>query len=422
VEQLPPRKPSHWKLWVVLSVLLVTGIWVAYQLLLKPAQVAAPAVVVLPTARASVGSIEKVVRLSGVTSSINYANIRALEPSGPDRSSLILLELAESGARVNKGDVLARIDGESAKAHIEDVHSTVVASLADVKKRRAEQQIDWENLIQDVQLAKAELDKWKLEAGASEIRTAIDRDIIKLAVEEAEAAYKEKQGELALQKTAHAAEIRILELTSERHKRHRDLHARDLEEYSVRAPMKGMAVRQAIFRGGEMSLVQTGDQLHPGRLFMKVMDTREMQVEAEINQAESEMFRIGQVARIGLDAFEGASYVGRIHSIGARAKATGFQNDYIRKIPVRIRIENVDERLLPDLSAYADIVVNSADNAVLISRGAIFRDNGQDVVFVKDGNRFEKRAVKTGLSNHLQVAILSGLEAGEEVALRRPTS
>ncbi|MCW5982809.1 MAG: efflux RND transporter periplasmic adaptor subunit [Bryobacteraceae bacterium] len=404
-----------------MTLVLIAGI-AAYQLWVKPAQVAQPVAAIVPVERAVAGAIEHVIRVSGVTSSINFANIRALEPSGPDRSSLVLLDLAESGVRVKRGDVVARIDGESAKAHVEDVHSTVVASLADVKKRRAEQQIDWETLRQEIHLAKADLDRWQLEAGASEIRTVIDREIIKLAVEEASAAYEAKRSELDLKKTAHDAEVRILELTSERHKRHRDLHASDLEKYAVRAPMEGMVVRQAIWRGGEMSLVQTGDQLFPGRLFLKVMDTREMQVEAEINQAESEMFRIGQVARIGLDAFEGATYEGRIYSIGALAKTSGSQNDYIRKIPIRIHINNVDERLLPDLSAFADVVVKKADDAVLISRAALFDDGGEPFVYVKNRGTFEKRPVKTGLKNHLQVAIVSGIEAGEEVALRRPGS
>jgi multidrug resistance efflux pump len=394
----------------------------AYRMWTKPASTPSVPVAAISTERAAAGPLEQVVRISGVTSSVNFANIRALEPSGPDRSSLVLLELAESGAVVRTGDVIARIDGEAAKAHVDDVHSTVVAALSDVKKRYAEQSIDWETLRQEVDLAKAELDRWRLEAGASEIRTVIDREIIKLAVEEAEAAYKEELAELDLKKAAHAAEIRILELTNERHKRHRDNHADDLTKYAVRSPMDGMVVRQAIFRGGEMSIVQVGDQLYPGRLFLKVMDTSKMQVEANINQTESEMFRIGQVARIGLDAFEGASYTGKVVSIGALAKVAGFQNDYIRSIPVRILIDKVDERLLPDLSAYVDVVVNKVDNAVQISRSAVFEEGPQLFVYVKNGEKYEKRAVETGLKNHMQVAIKSGLQAGEEVALRRPTS
>jgi HlyD family secretion protein len=414
-----PPKPKRWKI----GILLLAGAIAAslvYQFWLKPAQTARPLPIVVPTATATTGPIEHVVRLSGTTSSINFYNIRAPEQRGPERNALILLELMESGARVRKGDVVARIDGQGLKDHIEDVHSTVLASLADIKKRQAEQQIDWENLQQDIKLAKADLDSWALEAGATEIRTVIDREIIQLAVEEAEAAYKQKLSDLQAKKVAHSAEVRILEITSERHKRHRDRHAYDLERYAIQAPMDGMVVRQAIWRGGEMNLVQQGDQLFPGRLFLKVMDTSKMQIEAEINQAESHLFRIGQKARIGLDAFPGAAYEGRISSIGALAKVTGFQADYVRKIPIRIEIDSADHRLIPDLSAYADVTIDQSSDAVRVPRAAVFEEAGTSFVYVRKGQRFEKRPVELGARNYTEVAVASGVSAGEEVALRRP--
>jgi multidrug resistance efflux pump len=416
-----PPKPKRWKLGLVLLAAAAAA-GLAYQLWLKPAQTAKLLPVSIPTAKATAGPLERVIRVAGTTSSINFVNIRAPEQRGPERSSLILLELKESGARVRKGDVVARIDGQALKDHIDDVHSTVLAALADIKKRQAEQAIEWENLQQDVRLAKADLDGWTLEAGAAEIRTVIDREIIRLAVEEAEAAYRQKLDDLKAKKVAHAAEVRILELTAERHKRHRDRHAYDLERYTVLAPMDGMAVRQAIWRGGEMSMVQQGDQLFPGRLFMKIMDTSRMQVEAEINQAESHLIRIGQRARIGLDAFPEASYEGRVTSIGALARVTGFQGNYVRKIPVRIEIERPDERLIPDLSAYADIIIDRADQGVRVPRAAVFEEAGASYVFVKRGEKFEKRPVELGFRNHVEVAVLQGVNAGEEVALRRPVA
>lgn len=416
-----PPKPKRWKLGLVLLAAAAAA-GLAYQLWLKPAQTAKLLPVAIPTAKATAGPLERVIRVAGTTSSINFVNIRAPEQRGPERSSLILLELKESGARVRKGDVVARIDGQALKDHIDDVHSTVLSALADIKKRQAEQAIEWENLQQDVRLAKADLDGWTLEAGAAEIRTVIDREIIRLAVEEAEAAYKQKLDDLKAKKVAHAAEVRILELTAERHKRHRDRHAYDLERYTVLAPMDGMAVRQAIWRGGEMSLVQQGDQLFPGRLFMKIMDTSRMQVEAEINQAESHLIRIGQRARIGLDAFPEASYEGRVTSIGALARVTGFQGNYVRKIPVRIEIDRPDERLIPDLSAYADIIIDKAESGVRIPRAAVFEEAGASYVFLKRGEKFEKRPVELGFRNHVEVAVLQGVNAGDEVALRRPVA
>jgi hypothetical protein len=157
-------------------------------------------------------------------------------------------------------------------------------------------------------------------------------------------------------------------------------------------------------------------------LFLKVMDTSQMQIEGEINQAESENFRIGQTATVGLDAFPGRTYKGRIASIGALAKAGGFQSGFVRKIPVRILIENSDDRVIPDLSAHADVVVTRTENATQIPRAAVFSEAGKPIVYVKKGEKYERRSVELGLRSNIDIAVLSGLSAGETVALQKPPS
>src|SRR5690606_35176851 len=100
--------------------------------------------------------------------------------------------------------------------------STVMQAEADIKKRLAEQSVEMENLRQNVRVAKAELDKYRADARATEVRTVVDQELIKLAVEEAEAAHKELVEELRLKQVSQNAEMRILNLTRERHARHRD--------------------------------------------------------------------------------------------------------------------------------------------------------------------------------------------------------
>src|SRR5688500_6799257 len=107
--------------------------------------------------------------------------------------------------------------------------------------------------------------------------------------------------------------------TLERHTRHRYRHARDIQVFTIRAPIDGLVVMQQTFRGGEMASIQQGDRVGPGQPFMKIVNTKEMQVEAQLNQAASSDLRIGQRATIKLDAFPGLEFNGKVHSIGALA-------------------------------------------------------------------------------------------------------
>jgi hypothetical protein len=84
---------------------------------------------------------------------------------------------------------------------------------------------------------------------------------------------------------------------------------------------------------------------------MKIVDTNNMQLEAMVNQVESEELRIGQQAEVNFDAFPDLKMKGRVYSISALAVSGWRQNYYIRAIPVNIAIQSSDPRLIPDVAS-----------------------------------------------------------------------
>jgi len=381
-------------------------------------QTAAPALIVARTATATAGNLDRVMRVSGQTTATNFVNITAPMMKGPDATrEMVLMQVAAPGSWVKKGALVAQIDATTIADHVEDLGDTIDTARADITTRAAEQTIEMENLVQSVRVAKSEADKARLEYNGSETQTEIQRQLLKLTLDEAEARYKQLQADVAQKKLSHTAELRILELTLLRHTRHRNRHKKDLQTFSVYAAMDGLAVMQQIWRGSEMGQVQQGDRIFPGQPFMKIVNPKFMQVEGSINQAESSDFRIGQPARIHLDAFNGLTFEGKVHSIGALANG-GFRNSYfVRNVPIRIDIAGNDPRLIPDLSASADVVVQSAADQVLVPINAVKSEKGRSVVYVKSAETFEPREVTTGLRNDTQIAVASGLRAGEVVRI-----
>ncbi|MEO7145134.1 MAG: efflux RND transporter periplasmic adaptor subunit, partial [Bryobacteraceae bacterium] len=223
------------------------------------------------------------------------------------------------------------------------------------------------------------------------------------------------QQELADRKAYYASEIRILQLTVQRHMRHMQRHQHDLEKFTVFAPMAGLAVMQQIFRGGEMGQIQEGDQIYPGQPFMKIVDPHSMQVDATANQTETGSLRLGQSARIGLDAFPGLTFPGKVKAIGALAVGGWRANAYIRNVPLRCTIEGSDARVIPDLSAYADVVLQRAANVIQVPLAAVHSANGKQFVMVKNAQGFEQREVTLGIHNEIDTAVKDGLQVGEEV-------
>ncbi len=150
---------------------------------------------------------------------------------------------------------------------------------------------------------------------------------------------------------------------------------------------------------------------------MKIVDTSQMQVQANANQAESSQLRVGQTATITLDAFPGLRLPGKVHSIAGMGMGGRRQSYYVRSIPVKVTINGTDPRLIPDLSAAADVVVERKENAVLLPLSALQSRNGKDVVFVRREQGFEPREVILGQQNATHVDVVSGVSPGDEIAL-----
>ena len=94
---------------------------------------------------------------------------------------------------------------------------------------------------------------------------------------------------------------------------------------------------------------------------------------------------------------------------------------YLKTVPVEIAIDAQDERVLPDLSASADIQLQKIPAEVIIPRSAVKGDSAErHVVYVRGPQGFEPRQVELGDYNDTHVIVTAGLEAGEEVLLSEP--
>jgi multidrug efflux pump subunit AcrA (membrane-fusion protein) len=155
-------------------------------------------------------------------------------------------------------------------------------------------------------------------------------------------------------------------------------------------------------------------------VFLKVMDLSDMKVQASVNQAESPLLRSGQEVRIGLDAFPDLKFSGTIVSVGALASGSSNRNDYVRTVPVTIHIDGTNPRLIPDLTAYADVILERQEGVIRLPLQAVSEESGQAYVYVKNGDEFDKRPVVLGERSFTHVAVTDGLRSGEEVALQIP--
>jgi multidrug resistance efflux pump len=382
----------------------------------------------IPTVQAEVKTFQHSLRTTGTVAARRFATIRSPRMRGGSegRRQQTLMKLAEAGVTVPAGTVVAEFENRWLEDHIDDQKSSLTLSESTVNKRRAEIMIEVETEQQSVRVAQANLDKAELDVRTVEVRSEIEAEKLKLAVEEMRAVLAQVTKEVALKQAVHEAEMNGLEITVDKRKLHVTRHLRDLEHLKAQTPVGGLIVMESLYRGsGQFEQVQVGDQVNAGTFFMRVVDLSKMVVNGIVNQVDSQRVRIGQKAEVRLDAYPSLVLPGTVTSISAMAGGSGGgmrwqsgRDNYVRTVAVQISIDGMDKRLIPDLSASADIVLTEEEGALVIPNAAIQHSGDKPMVMVRQGEKFVGREIEVGLRSGTEAVVLAGLEAGDEVAMK----
>ena len=425
----PPGRPNPrlaWGLALVLAAGVGIGVWSGRDQILAPGTEGGMTSV--PTAKVEVEQFRRTLRVSGTIAAKRFAAIRTPRMRGGSegRRQLTLIELADAGSIVEPNSVVGTFENRWLEDHIDDRRSDLTQAKSAVEKRGAEIMIEEETQQQALRVAKADWEKAKLDLGTAEVLSEIEAEKLKLAVEETEANFHHLEQEVKLQQTVHAAEVRSLELVAEKVALHVRRHMNDLERLNTRTPVGGLVVMESLYRGGgQFEQVQTGDQVSPGTFFMRVVDLSKMVVNGVVNQVDSQKVRLGQKAEIRLDAYPDLLLPGRVTAISAMASSSGGgsrwrrsnRDAYVKLVGVEVSIDGPDKRVIPDLSASADIVLGEQENALLVPDAAVQHRGGQTFVYVRAGEGFTEREIEIGERSEVHAVVVSGLAEGEEVAL-----
>ncbi len=336
--------------------------------------------------------------------------------------SLVLEKLVPAGSHVKKGDVVAAFDRQFMLLRLDDYKARVIQAEASLKKLKADLDVTRNAHVQSIASAKATLDKGNLDMKTLPVLSDMDAERTRLAVEEGQVKYKQVASEARLLEISLASQVRNAEIELQQTQLELKRAEANIDRMVLKAPIDGLAVMQSVRRGGELAQVQEGDQLYPGMMFLSIVDPRSMVVDASVNQADVERLRIGAKAKIHFDAYPDLILTGRVYSLGSVAKQGGQRADWVKEIPVRLKIDNLDSRVIPDLSVSADIVIESeTEHAAIVPLAAIFQDTpGQPYVFVQTPAGWKRQSVELGTVTNIRAAVRTGLQPKEVVALDRP--
>ncbi len=334
--------------------------------------------------------------------------------------SLVLMKLAKPGAHVKTGDPVAEFDPQLQLQRLDDYKDSVIQLENSIKKLMANLAATKEAHDQTVRSAKADWDKAVLDLQTAPIRSQIDAEKYKLAVEQAEATYKQLVYESSLVEESQRAAIRSSELNRDQSKIELQRAEMNVQRMSIKSPMDGITVMASIVRNGEFGQIREGDQVNAGQPFLTIVDPRSMVLNATVNQVDAERLRLGMKCTLRVDAYPDISVSGSLIGIGAMSKTSTFRASYVGEIPVRIKIDRTDPRIIPDLTGSAEIVLNEELDTLVAPRPAVFTESDAAFVFIQGPDGWFKKKIDVGLTSYTAVAVRSGLQKGDVIALQRP--
>jgi Cu(I)/Ag(I) efflux system membrane fusion protein len=156
--------------------------------------------------------------------------------------------------------------------------------------------------------------------------------------------------------------------------------------------------------------VRHGMFVTPSSEVMAIARLDDVWVLAEIFERQAAWVEPGQTAVVTLDYLPGTTLTGTVDYVYPELDPT------TRTLKVRMRFENANELLRPNMFTRVKILGSNTGEVVHVSREAVIRGGSVNRVVVDlGGGRFQSKPVSLGIESGDRIAIRSGVEAGERI-------
>ncbi|MDF7647642.1 efflux RND transporter periplasmic adaptor subunit [Pantoea sp. Acro-805] len=345
----------------------------------------------LVTAVVRQGNIENVIAATGKMDAIERVNVGA-QVSGQVKKLYI-----KAGDAVSKGELIAEIDDQPQRSDLRNAQAALSVAQADLETREAAL------IRQDAQFKRLQ----------QMLKTnAVSRQ----DYDEAAEAWSTARAELTAQKA------RVIQAQIEVDKKQLDL------SYTrIMAPMDGTVIAIVTKQGQTVNAAQSAPTI------AKLAQLGTMTIKVQISEADINNVKPGQQAWFTTFANPDKRYNATLRSIelapesvmkddalmgNSESTPTSSTNAAIYYNAL-LDVPNPDNALRISMTAQVNLLRDAAKDALLIPVQATKKDaEGKTFVEVADKQEQpEKRIITTGISDSVDIQVLSGLKVGEKVIL-----
>jgi membrane fusion protein (multidrug efflux system) len=179
---------------------------------------------------------------------------------------------------------------------------------------------------------------------------------------------------------------------------------RAVRDASVRAAFAGLIARR---------WVSPGEFVTAGQPLFELVSLDPIEVEFHLPEADTSRVHLGDPIEVRVAPYPDEGFRATVEVISPTI------DPRTRTLRVKAILENLDGRLSPGFFARVQLGVAKRENVLMVPEEAVLQRADGSVVFrVVEGNRVERRIVRTGATREGWIEIREGLAAGDSVVSR----
>lgn len=428
------RLKTLWKkpwLVVVLLVVLLGGGFVAFRALTGLSQ--SSTTVNDKTELVESKSLSIKIKSSGSVVPIETVNL------SPKQAGQLVELLVEQGARVNRGQVIARMDSSNLVPQLYQAQANAAASEANlVKLRNGSRPEDIAAAQARAESARGRLEAAKSRLALTNMKTSRFRGlqtegaISSDRFDEVLTDDRSAQADL-LTAQANLVEANRLLDSSRNGSRAEDIAQAEaqlaqaiagvrtievqIEDTVIRAPFTGIITQKYANAGAFVTPTTSASSTNSSTSTSIVAIANGLEIIAKVPEVDISQIKIGQEVEIIADAFPSEVFKGKVRLIAPEAvieqNVTSFQ--------VRVTLETGKDKLQSGMNADLRFIGQKIDNALVVPTVAIVTQEGKTGLLIADEKgKPQFRQVTIGTTVDNQTQILSGAKIGDRVFVKLP--
>lgn len=345
----------------------------------------------------------------------------------PAGGTLRLVRLLSTGTSVKAGEVVFELDPADQEFALAQAKSEMAEAEQQIVKLKADTAVQAADDSVALLTAGYDVRRGELDTAGNDLIGAIEAQKNVLTLQEARQRFAQLQQDVKSRSATNEAALAVL--VEQRTKAQLAIQRAQsiIDSLIVKAPFDGVVAAKenrdsagGFFFGQALPEYRQGDTTFSGRAIADVIETGKMEVRAKINETDRDNLQTGQIATVESDALPGQTFTARVGALsGLASRGNWFETSAVRQFDVTFTLDKPDARLLAGSSVRLVIDGRVVPDALQVPRQSIFEKNGKTFVYVKAGDRFERRDVKVTDSTESRAAV-SGVNEGDVIALIDP--